>query len=39
MKLSSSKLTDVTAAKSVCLLTIAASCVVIGIRIILRGHV
>ena len=39
MKLSSSKLTDVTAAKSVCLVTIAASCVVIGIRIVLRGHV
>ncbi len=39
MKLSSSKLTDVTTAKSVCLVTIAVSCVVIGVRILLRGHV
>ncbi len=39
MKLSSSKLTDVTGVKSLCLLTIAVSCAVIGIRIMLRGHV
>lgn len=39
MKLSSSKLTDVTGVKSLCLLTIVLSCAVIGIRIVLRGHV
>jgi hypothetical protein len=38
MKLSSSKLTEVTTAKGVCLAVIALSCVVIGVRILRRGH-
>ena len=38
MPLSSSKLTDVTNAKAVCLSTIAMSCIVIGVRILKRGH-
>ncbi len=37
MRLSSSKLSHLTPAKAVCLGTIAVSCVVIGIRIALRG--
>lgn len=39
MKLSSASLRDVTPAKAVCLVTTAVSCVVIGVRIILRGSV
>ena len=36
MPLSSSKLSHITPAKAVCLGTIAISCVIIGVRIVLR---
>ncbi len=38
MKLSSSRLRDFTPAKIVCLSIIAVSCLIIGVRIISRGH-
>ncbi len=38
MKLSSSRLQDLTPAKIVCLSVIAVSCLIIGVRIISRGH-
>jgi hypothetical protein len=39
MALSSSKITDVTKAKTACLVTIAVSCMVIVARIYKRGYV
>jgi hypothetical protein len=38
MAFSSSKITDVTKAKGLCLSTIAVSCAVIALRVLRRGH-
>ncbi len=39
MPFSSSRITDVTKAKTACLVTIALSCVVIVVRVFQRGYV